>query len=247
MTGGPGAAVSSSVTVVAGANGGCGASLLAGAIALASARRGVGTWLVELDLDRGDRADAWGLPRDRTLSDLAVVASELEPRHLEQAAQPGPEGVRVLNAPPEPGTAGAWTGGAIMRLMEVARAAAGAGGRVIVDAGAGLSAAARAAAGDADAVIVVCSPTVAGVRRARRIVGALPDRGVGGRCGLVVARGSGPQELGAGAVARAASALVLGELPWSPAEADRLAAGRWPSGRRRRLAAAVDDLASGPR
>lgn len=232
------------VILVAGANGGCGASLLAGALALASARAEGGAWLVELDLDRGDRGEAWGMPGERTLGDLLLVAGEMEARHLRQAAHTGPYGLRVVNAPPDPGAAGAWSPEAIRRLVRSARAAAGAGGCAVVDAGTGLSAAARAAAAEADVTLIVCSPTVGAARRARRLVAALPHSS-SERCGLVLVRGPAPREIGAAALARAASAHVRAELPWSPGEAARLVAGRWPSGRRRGLASAVQALSDG--
>lgn len=231
------------VTLVAGASGGCGASLFAGALALALARDGAATWLVELDLERGDRGEAWGMPRGRTLGDLAVVAQELEARHLRQAAHAGPGGLRVLNAPPHPGAADPWTAPTVGRLVRAARVAAGAQGHVVVDAGTGLPAPVRAASQQADDVLIVCSPAVPSIRRARRLVEALASSGAKARCGLVVGCGPAPREIGARALARVAGVPVRGELPWVPAEAARLAAGQWPTGRRRRLAAAVATLA----
>ena len=94
--------------VVLGAAGGSGASLVAGALALHDARAGAPSWLVELDLDRGDRADAWDLAPDRTLADLAAVAEELDPGHLARAAHDHDSGVRLLLAPAAPGAAGEW-------------------------------------------------------------------------------------------------------------------------------------------
>lgn len=232
------------VTLVVGANGGCGASLLAGALALHAARSGEGAWLVELDLDRGDRGEAWAMPVERTLADLLLVSDEMEERHLRQAAQVASGGLQVINAPSVPGAAGDWAEAAVVGLVEAARRAAGPRGHVVLDGGTGASAPVRAAAADADAVLVVCGPTVAAVRRARRVIDVLGGRAGSGRsCALVVARGSGARDLGRRAIARVASAPVRGELPWSPAEASHLGCGQWPPGRRGRLACAVAALA----
>ncbi len=92
--------------VVAGASGGCGASLVAGALALRWAAAGGRPWLVELDLERGDLAGAWGLPADRTIADLVPVAAELDGGHLRAAALPHPSGVSLLPGPGAPGRRG---------------------------------------------------------------------------------------------------------------------------------------------
>ena len=105
MSGDDGIRRPASVLLVAGADGGCGASLVAGALALAWARAGAPVWLLELDVDRADRADAWGLAGVRSLADLAGVAAELDARHIGHAAEEGPSGLRILGAPPVPGRA----------------------------------------------------------------------------------------------------------------------------------------------
>ncbi len=79
--------------VVVGACGGCGASMIAGALALAWARDDARVWLMELDLERGDRGGAWDLPAERTLDDLAAVADELDSGHLNRAVHAHPSGV----------------------------------------------------------------------------------------------------------------------------------------------------------
>lgn len=229
----------SAATVVVGACGGCGASLVAGALALRWAADGSRPWLVELDLERGDLAGAWDLPADRTIADLAAVASELDARHARAAAIPHPSGVHVLAAPGRPGGAAAWDDAAVLRLVAVVSAE----GRTVVDAGAGLSPVAAAAAEGAGGVLVVCPPTLAAARRARGVLAGLAERGAGARGALVVARGPGRAEIGARALGRALGANVVAEIPWLEAEARDIGAGRWPSGRRRRLRAAVEGLA----
>lgn len=231
--------------LVLGANGGCGASLLAGALALAVARSQSGVWLMELDLGRGDRAEAWSLPAERTLADLLVLGDELQARHLAQAAQTGPGGLNVLNAPSGPAGADGWSSEVVTGLVRAGRSVAAPGGCVVLDGGTGAAMPARAAAELVGTVLIVCSSTVAAVRRARRTMDALAPRSgsMSPACAVVVAHGPGTRELGARAIARALSAPVRGELPWSPGEATLLACGRWPTGRRVRLAGAITAIA----
>jgi pilus assembly protein CpaE len=225
--------------VVLGASGGCGASTVAGALALCWAVEGTRPWLVELDLERGDLAGAWDLPRERTVADLAPVAAELDAGHVRAAAFPHPSGVVVLAGPGAPGAEAGWDRSSIHRLVEVVAGQ----GRVAVDAGPGLSPVAAAAVERAGRILVVCAPTLAAARRSRRLIEAAAERGAEGRTAVVVAQGPSRAEIGARALGRALGASVAAELPWAHADAGELGAGRWPSGRRRPLRAAVERLA----
>jgi pilus assembly protein CpaE len=225
--------------VVAGAAGGCGASLVAGALSLCWAAAGARPWLLELDLERGDLAGAWGLPADRTIADLAPVAGEIDGGHLRAAAFPHPSGVSLLPGPGLPGAADAWDEGGLGRLVE----AAAAEGQVVVDAGAGLGSAALAAAARAGGVLLVCPPTLAGARRARRLLDALGARAARATSAVVVNAGPERGEIGARALGKALAASVVAELPWARGEGAELSAGRWSSGRRRPLHRAVERLA----
>ena len=225
--------------VVAGASGGCGASLVASALALRWAVAGARPWLVELDLERGDLAGSWGLPADPTIGDLAPVAAELDAGHLRAAALPHPSGVSLLPAPGAPGAADAWDDAALGRLVEVAAGE----GQVVIDAGSGLGRPGLVAAERAGGVLVVCPPTLGGARRARRILDALSARGAGARAALVVSAGPERGEIGTRALGRALAARVVGDLPWARREGVELSAGRWSSGRGRRLHHAVERLA----
>jgi pilus assembly protein CpaE len=224
---------------VTGAVGGCGASLLAGGLALCWAAAGARPWLVELDLDRGDLAGAWGLPADRTIADLAPVSAEIDSGHLRAAAFPHPSGVSVLPAPGLPGAADAWDDRGLGRLV----GAVAGEGPVVVDAGTGMGRAALVAAERSAAVLVVCPRSVAGARRARRQLDALAARGADGRAALVAAAGPRRPEIGARALGQALAATVVGELPWAGREGVELSAGGWSPGRRRRLHRAVARVA----
>lgn len=232
-----------SAVLVVGADGGCGASLVAGALALAWTREGRATWLVELDLDRGDRGEAWGVAHERTLADLAAVADELDEGHLRRAAHTRDDGLHLLLAPAVPGSSAPWSDPAVRRLLAAARDAAGDGGRVVLDGGVGLSPLARALVADVERVLVVCGATVAATRRARALVAASEGCGRSGDCGLAVVDVPSGGDIGPRAIGRVVGAPVLAELPWARADAARLAGGAWPPARRGRLAAAVQVLA----
>jgi pilus assembly protein CpaE len=231
--------VTGPAVVVVGACGGCGASLIAGGIALAWAARGAATWLVEIDVERGDLAGAWGVSAERGLADLVPVSAELDAGHLRQACHAHSSGAMLVLGPGAPGAAGSWDAAAVARLVKVA----GGEGRVVLDAGAGLSSLAIAAAEAATRLLLVCPPTVAAARRARRLVDALARGGADLRSGLVVCGGPGGGELSAGALARAVGLEVVAEAPWDERDARQIGVGRWPGGRRRGLGAAVSRLA----
>lgn len=231
--------MSAPVVLVVGAGGGAGATLVAGALALAWSTAGTPAWLVELDLENGDLAGAWGLSGDRTLGDLVAVAGELEEAHLRQAGQSHSPGLRVLVAPAASGAASPWGPEAVARLVEVVRGE----GRVSLDGGGGLSPVALAAAARADRILVVCRASVAAARRAGRLVATLSASGLGARAGLVVADGPGRVEIGARALARVVGVDLVAEIPWDARQAGRIGGGRWPSGRRRGLGASLERLA----
>lgn len=232
----------SRTTVVVGACGGCGASMVAGALALWWARD-ARVWLIELDLERGDRAGAWDLPSERTLDDLAAVAEEIDAGHLGRAVQEHPSGVRVILAGGGTAAAGAWNGASLGRLLEASGSGDEARSRTVLDSGPGWELVTRLAAERALNLVLVCPPTLSGARRARRLLGTLTASGADSGCGLVINQGSNPEEIGARAFGRAVGAPVLAELPWATRDAAHLSAGRWPDGRRSRLGDALAELA----
>ena len=145
----------------------------------------------------------------------------------------------LVLGPGTPGAAALWDATAIARLVTVA----GGEGRVVLDAGAGLSPLAIAAADAAIRVLVVCPPTVAGARRGRRLVEALAGCGADRRIGLVASGGPSGAELSAGALARTVGVEVVAEVPWDERDARQIGVGRWPGARRRGLGIALSRLA----
>jgi Flp pilus assembly CpaE family ATPase len=228
--------VSARSVALLGACGGCGASVVAAGIALAWSRTSERVWLADLDIERGDLAGGWDLPTDRTIDDLARVAGELSPAHLDRAAARAACGVRLLPAPGRIGASGAWGPSGASALC----AALAGAGDVVMDAGAPVMASAAVAA--AGSTLLVCPGTLSSVRRAARIVEALHRAGVGERLGVVVRRAR-PAEVSARAMRRALQVNVIAELPHSEAEARSIAAGSWPTRRRRPLADALARVA----
>jgi pilus assembly protein CpaE len=225
------------MVLVLGAAGGCGATTLACALALAWVRAGRPTLLLELDLDRGDLAGSLDVVAERTVDDLLPVAAELTAEHVQRAAYPHRSGLSVLLGPGRAGTEVAWPEAALERLVDTARSQA----LCVVDGGTGLGRASAAAARVARQVVIVAPGSVAGARRARRLVAAL---GSGRAPRLVVAapRGGADEELSARALGLATAVDVAGELPRSDREAAHLLGGRWPT-RRGRLVRSVEGLA----
>ncbi len=224
---------------VVGATGGCGTSLTAAGVALAVAAADAPVALLELDLERGDLAAAWGIPPARTLDDLVGVQAELTVAHLRLIAHPHPANVMLLAAPARTGAACAWDGPATRRLI----AAASQLGRVVIDCGAVLSEAAQRAIADAERVLLVAPATIRGARRVRAIAREIDRLAGAGRVELVVNRSVGREPLGAQAFAKAAGMVVAAVLARSDRDAERIGAGTWSSGRRDRLAQTFAALA----
>lgn len=218
------------VTVVLGATGGVGATLVACGIALGYAAAGHAIALAEFDLERGDIAGTWGVPADRTLDDLTAVIDELMPSHVEMVCHPHPSGVCLLLAPRRASATAEWNAQATRVLLQGTRML----GDVVVDAGASLGPHVAEACRQAERVVTVVAPTIAGARRARILDGTLDFWDVSGDRVLIVNRGVGRDHLSARAFARAVGRDITAELPGSPADADAVEAGRWPTGRRRR-------------
>jgi pilus assembly protein CpaE len=217
-------------TVVLGATGGVGATLVACGIALGCATLGTATALAEFDLERGDIAGAWGVPPERTLDDLTAVIDELVPSHVEMVCHPHPSGVSLLLAPRRARAAASWDEQATRLLLQGTRML----GAVVVDAGASLGPHVEEACHQAQRIVMVAAPTLAGARRARALESILDSWTVRGEQCLVVNRGVGRDHLSARGFARAVAREISAELPRSPADADAIESGRWPTGRARR-------------
>ncbi len=224
--------------VVLGASGGCGASTLACGLALAWAAAGVSPWLVEWDALRADLAGRWDLPGDRTILDLAPVASELRTEHVESAAALHPSGVAVLLGPPH--AVPQISADLARSLLDVLDP----GMPVVVDLAAATDSAAGCVLSLASTILMVAPSSASGARRARRIVDAARERGAGDRMRLVARAAADGGDLGARALSRAVSLDLAAALPHARRDALAIGSGRWPRERRRGLAARLGALSA---
>lgn len=220
--------------VVLGSCGGCGASTVAGGIALGMAAGGGVITLVDLDLAWGDLHGGWGVPRDRTLGDLAAVRDELTPAQIRMILAHHPSGVRLALSPGRPDATGDWDEDTVARLLVGATA----DGPAVVDVGRSDPAVMAAAASCAGRRLVVSPLSIRGARG----VAALMDV-VGRGIEVVVNHSTRESDLGIRGFRKLTGCDVRAELPHRPQEAESIGSGRRPGGRRKPLRDAVDALA----
>lgn len=156
------------VITVVGAKGGVGSTTVA--VHLALAARDVAeasVCLVEYDLQAGDLRAFLDLPFRRSVVDLAAVADELTPRHLQETLYTHPSGIRVLLAPEEGEQGEMVRASAARNILTAIRTRED---LTIVDAGATLTEASAIAAEMADTVLIVTTPDVVSLRGVSRVV-----------------------------------------------------------------------------
>ena len=155
------------IVAVAGAKGGCGATTVAAQLALVAARAERRTvCLVDLDLQAGDVATAFGMTHARDLTHLVDVADELSRRHLAGVLFAHPSGVHVLPAPAEGERAETVTSGMSRKTLGVLRTMFDV---VVVDCGSVAAESNLGAVEIADRVLVVSTPDVLSLRAAHRL------------------------------------------------------------------------------
>lgn len=157
------------VIVIAGAKGGTGTTTIAMQLALMSAgadnERSV--CLVDLDLQAGDVRTLLDLPDHRSISDLAVIADDVNPRSLEDTLYVHESGLRVLLSPEEGEGADDIDGVAARLILGALRFQHD---LLVVDVGAVMTEAGAAAVDLADRVLVVATPDVLALRGVNRLV-----------------------------------------------------------------------------
>jgi pilus assembly protein CpaE len=227
--------------VVVGAVGGCGATTVACAIATHLAARGGDATLVEFDLDRGDLAGRWDVPAERTIDDLAPVADELRPDHVELVALRHPAGPRLLLGPRRPGAAGAWTPDRAGALIDAVRTL----GPAVVDAGGFLGPHVAAACAATGRAVVVAPPTLCGARAVRSVIAALRGWHPAVAIDVAANRGVGRDHLGDRAFAHAVGHPIAVFLPRADRDADGYGGGRRSPRGRGAFERGIERLAGG--
>jgi len=116
-----GAATNPMICIV-GPKGGTGKTLAACNLAVALAKKGQRSIVVDLDLQFGDVGIAMGLSPERTIYDLARVGSSLDPDKAEDFLMQHASGARALLAPSRPDQAGTVTVEFLRELYAALRA-----------------------------------------------------------------------------------------------------------------------------
>lgn len=155
------------VITVAGAKGGVGTTTVAVHLALAARQLGeASVCLVEYDLQAGDLRAFLDLPYRRSVVELAAVADELTPRHLQETLYTHSSAMKVLLAPQEGEQAETVGAAAARNILMAIRTRED---LTIVDAGATLTEASAIAAEIADTVVIVTTPDVVSLRGVSRL------------------------------------------------------------------------------
>jgi pilus assembly protein CpaE len=175
---------------VVGSRGGAGVTFVATHLAVAFARGGLETILVDTDPRSSEVATAIGAPRDpspRTVVDLVPVADEIGPTHLEDVLWRHPEGFRALLGPGEASaTARVDPGhyrGILARSAEAAEV-------VVIHAGRALPGPLEPAVELADRIVLIVTLDVLSFHGAKRVMDSLEGGSGTSRVAIVVNRAS---------------------------------------------------------
>ncbi len=205
--------------------GGAGKTVVATNLALALAKEGERTLLVDLDLQFGDASLMLGLEPDKTLHDLVVAPGELDAEKLAGYLTRHESGLDVLAAPLRPQDAELVGEGKLATLLGIAKESYDA---IVVDTSPYFSGPMLAALDSSDEILLLCSAfdvtTVKNVRLALKTLGLLSFPAE--RIRLVLNRFNPKVDLKRDEIEAALSTKVCFELPNDPAVREGLNLGR---------------------
>jgi Flp pilus assembly CpaE family ATPase len=159
-----GPAIGKVVTVFS-PKGGSGKTALATNLAATSARSGIETLLVDLDLQFGDSALTLGVSPRATIADLAASAGAIDAEKLKAFVSHDPQtGLAILPAPQRPEEADVVGQAELSAVLDSARNAYGA---VVIDTGPLFDGAMLAALDHTDELLLVCNPEVTSLKNVR--------------------------------------------------------------------------------
>lgn len=171
----PGAG-STAVHAVWSPKGGAGASVIAAHLAAGLAKFPERTLLVDLDLDHGDQASILKAEsQSRSIVDLLRMGEEVSVQMVRSVAWNHPEGFQVVLSAGSSAQAVQAGPADVSRVIRTLRAAAG---RVVADVPSTLTDLSRAVLQDASTIVMVLTPDLLGLRRARSAVAVLDAAGV---------------------------------------------------------------------
>jgi MinD-like ATPase involved in chromosome partitioning or flagellar assembly len=203
------------VVTVFSPKGGSGKTVLATNLAVAAARSGQETLLVDLDLQFGDSALTLAVAPRATISDLAASAGDVDSEKLNAFVSTDPRtGVNVLPAPQRPEEAD-MIGQA--ELAAILRAARNAYDAVVIDTGPLFDAAVLAALDHTDQLLLVSNPEVTSLKNVRIGLETIDRLGFDReRVSLVANRLGSAGGVGHDDIERALDTKIAFELPDDP-------------------------------
>lgn len=177
------------VTALWGPKGGSGTSTLTAHLAGAMTRLGVRCILVDLDLEHGDQKAILGAAAEtKTVIDLLRVVDELSPAVVENVAWQHPMGFGALMAPGSPGESGMVKTAEVVGMIEGIRELTD---HVLIDLPSGFGDLIFAGAEAADRLLLVVTPGLLSLRRAREAMRAFRSAGIDESVIEVVLNGAG--------------------------------------------------------
>ena len=192
--------------------GGSGKTVVSGNIAVAAARAGVNTLLVDLDLQFGDAALTMGVAPRATIADLAGSSGPTDVEKLKAFVCSGPTAsLSLLAAPPRPEDAQLVNQVELKAILDTARSAYGA---VVIDTGPLFDVAMLAAVDCSDQLLIVCNPEITSLKNVRTGLDTLERLGFPrGRISIVVNRVGVPGGVTQKDIEQALEAEIAYELP----------------------------------
>jgi Flp pilus assembly CpaE family ATPase len=204
------------VVTVFSPKGGSGKTMLATNLAVATARSGMRTLLVDLDLQFGDSALTLAVTPRATIADLAASAGTIDADKLAAFVSSDPRsGLAVLPAPRRPEEADVVDQAVLAAVLDAARNAYEA---IVIDTGPLFDAAMLAALDQTDRLLLICNPEVTSLKNVRIGLETIDRLGFDrDRVSLVANRVGAPGALGRSDIEHALEASVAYELPDDPA------------------------------
>ena len=192
--------------------GGSGKTVLSTNIAVAAARSGIDTLLVDLDLQFGDTALTMGVAPRATLADLAGSSGQTDVEKLKAFVCAGPvASLSLLAAPTRPEDAQVVNQVELKAILNAARDAYGA---VVVDTGPLFDVAMLAAVDCSDQLLIVCNPEITSLKNVRIGLDTLERLGFPrSRISIVVNRVGAPGGVTQKEIEQALEVEIAFELP----------------------------------
>jgi pilus assembly protein CpaE len=203
------------VVTVFSPKGGSGKTVLATNLAVAAARSGQKTLLVDFDLQFGDSALTLAVAPRATITDLAASAGDLDSERLTAFVSTDPRtGVSVLPAPQRPEEADMIGQAELAAILKAARHAYDA---VVIDTGPLFDAAVLAALDHSDQLLLVSNPEVTSLKNVRIGLETIDRLGFDReRVSLVANRLGAAGGVGHADIEQALDAKIAFELPDDP-------------------------------